>query len=56
MTEYCNGETHRIQCYLRSQSTQTVWTMMEQIFIGNRLDEIYDTVKDMLNRKNYEGL
>ena len=56
MTEYYNEEKHRIQRYLPSQSTQTVLTMIEQIFIGNRLDEIYDTVKDMFNRKNDEGL
>ena len=56
ITKYYNEEKHRIQRYLPSQSTQTVLTMIEQIFIGNRLDEIYDTIKDMLNRKNYEGL
>ena len=56
MTEYYDGEKHLIQCYLRSQSTQTILTMIERIFIGNRLDEIYAEVKDMLNRKNYEGL
>lgn len=56
ITKYYNEEKHRIQRYLPSQSTQTVLTLIEQIFIGNRLDEIYDTVKDMLNRKNDEGL
>lgn len=56
MTGYYRGEEYRIHSYFRSKSTQTVLRMIEQIIVGNRLDEIYNEIKNMLNRKDYESI